>query len=149
MISLDFRTEPDEPIKNTGYEMESSGRIFPVNRFRCLANACGACLRKKGGDDVGKVFVGNLPFEATEVDLHDFFSTDLAVGVVKVVRDRETGQSRGFAFVDVDDPELMVSLFNGRDVEGRSLKVDLARERPDRNHGLNKGAGARLFRRAR
>lgn len=98
---------------------------------------------------MGKVFVGNLPFEATEVSLHDFFSTSMEVGVVKVVRDRETGQSRGFAFVDVDDPELMISLFNGRDLEGRLLKVDLAKERPDRNNGVNKGVGARLFRRGR
>ncbi|MBF0134496.1 MAG: RNA-binding protein [Magnetococcales bacterium] len=123
--------------------------MFPVNRLLCLTNIRGVCPLKKGGENVGKVFVGNLPFEATEVDLHDFFSTDMEVGVVKVVRDRETGQSRGFAFVDVDDPELMVSLFNGRDLEGRLLKVDLARERPDRSHGLNKGAGARLFRRTR
>ncbi|HIJ84774.1 MAG TPA: RNA-binding protein [Magnetococcales bacterium] len=98
---------------------------------------------------MGKVFVGNLPFDATEVDLHAFFSADLAVGVVKVVRDRETGQSRGFAFVEVDDPEQMITRFNGRELEGRLLKVDLARERPDRASGPNRGAGARLFRRVR
>lgn len=101
------------------------------------------------GARVGKVFVGNLPFEATEVELHDFFSTDLPIGVVKVVRDRETGRSRGFAFVEVDDPDLMVSQFNGRELEGRLLKVDVARQRPDRANGSNRGAGVRLFRRVR
>ncbi|MBF0107741.1 MAG: RNA-binding protein [Magnetococcales bacterium] len=96
-----------------------------------------------------KVFVGNLPFEATEVELHHFFSTGLVVGVVKVVRDRETGRSRGFAFVEVEDPEKMIILFNGRQLDGRVLKVDRARERPDRTQGPNRGVGARLFRRAR
>ncbi|MBF0421700.1 MAG: RNA-binding protein [Magnetococcales bacterium] len=98
---------------------------------------------------MGKVFVGNLPFEVTEVQLHDFFSSGLQVGVVKVVRDRETGRSRGFAFVEVENPDLMVTLFNGRELDGRLLKVDLARERPDRGSGPNRGAGARLYRRSR
>ncbi len=106
-------------------------------------------LLRDRGHNVGKVFVGNLPFDATEVELHHFFSTDLDVGVVKVVRDRETGRSRGFAFVEVDDPERMITQFNGRELEGRLLKVDRARERPDRTGSSNKGVGARLFRRVR
>lgn len=101
------------------------------------------------GGIVSKVFVGNLPFDATEVALHDYFSSALKVGVVKVVRDRETGQSRGFAFVEVDDPERMIAEFNGHDMNGRILKIDIARDRPDRASSQSKGPSARLFRRVR
>jgi RNA recognition motif-containing protein len=90
-----------------------------------------------------KLYVGNLPFSATEDELRVAFEAHGAVASVNVITDRETGRSRGFAFVEMDDAsaadEAMRAL-DGSDMGGRSLRVN---EAQDRRGGGGGGGGGR------
>jgi len=80
-----------------------------------------------------RLYVGNLSFGATETDLRELFGRCGAVSEVKVMTDRETGQPRGFAFVEMGtDAEARdaIDQLNGQDLGGRALKVSEAQERP-------------------
>jgi RNA recognition motif-containing protein len=84
------------------------------------------------------IFVGNLSYQATEDDLQSAFSQFGAVDRVSIVRDRETGQSRGFAFVEMPNPEeasTAIMALNGREMRGRAIKVNEARPRESRPAG--------------
>ena len=78
-----------------------------------------------------KLFVGNLPYSATEADLTDFFSqSGVTVDSVNVMRDRFTGEARGFGFVEISDDSAAnraIESLNGRDLMGRALVVNEAR----------------------
>ena len=90
------------------------------------------------------IFVGNLPYGTTESDLEQAFSSFGAVERVAVVRDRETGQSRGFAFVEMTNPSEAanaISAMNGREMNGRTLNVNEARPREARGGGGFGGGG--------
>jgi cold-inducible RNA-binding protein len=79
-----------------------------------------------------RIYVGNLPFTTTEADLESMFAQHGAVASVRVITDRETGRSRGFAFVEMGDPtaaDEAIRSLNGRDMGGRPLRVNEARER--------------------
>lgn len=81
------------------------------------------------------MYVGNLPFSATEDDLRDAFSQFGTVTDVAVVMDRETGRPRGFAFVTMDSKEAMdaaIKGLDGQDFGGRNMAVNEARPREDR-----------------
>lgn len=81
-----------------------------------------------------RVFVGNVPWDADEDALRSFFGEE-RVKSVRIMTDRETGRSRGFAFVDmVDDvmAEEVIRTHNGRELMGRELRVDQATERERR-----------------
>src|SRR3989442_7569655 len=90
-----------------------------------------------------KLYVGNLSFNTTEESLRNLFEADgRRVEEVAIVMDRETGRSRGFAFVQMSTPEdakAAITVLNGRDVDGRQLTVSEARERTDRG-----GSGGRF-----
>jgi cold-inducible RNA-binding protein len=78
------------------------------------------------------IFVANLPYGVTEAQLMDCFMQYGAVEKVEVIRDRVTGQSRGFGFVEMpDDPEaaLAIADLDGRDWDGRRIHVRVAEER--------------------
>ena len=77
------------------------------------------------------LYVGNLPWRTTEDELRDFFSERVSVQAVRIITDRMTGRSKGFGFIEVsdEDAELAIREFNGKDLEGRALVVDEARER--------------------
>ncbi|GAB4441256.1 MAG: hypothetical protein OHK0011_23710 [Turneriella sp.] len=78
------------------------------------------------------IYVGNLAYSATEDELRSAFGAFGQVTSVKIVRDRETGRSRGFAFVEMEDGEgaqSAVAQMNGRDLNGRNLVVNEARPR--------------------
>ena len=81
-----------------------------------------------------RLFVGNLPFTATEDEVRALCAEDgRNVTSVKLVTDRETGQSRGFAFVDLETEEMAkaaIAAVNGRDLGGRALKVNEAQDKP-------------------
>jgi len=84
------------------------------------------------------LFVGNLPHSTTEDELRSLFSAHGNVEKVSVVTDRETGRSRGFAFVEMSDAgeaDKAVAALNGTDLGGRSLKVNEARPKTDRGFG--------------
>jgi len=79
-----------------------------------------------------RLFVGNLTFTATEDDLRNLFGPSGNIIDIKVVTDRETGRSRGFAFVEMSsaaEASEAISQLNGRDYEGRTIKVNEAEER--------------------
>ncbi|MDQ6979715.1 MAG: RNA-binding protein [Mariprofundaceae bacterium] len=81
------------------------------------------------------IYVGNLSFRSSEDDLRDVFSEFGEVESVKIITDRETGRSRGFAFVEMtndDGGANAIASLNGRDHLGRDLTVNEARPRPNR-----------------
>ena len=80
------------------------------------------------------IFVGNLPFGATETDLRSLFESHGAVTSARVITDRETGRSRGFGFVEMEDSEATnaIEALNGKDLKGRPMKVNQAEERKER-----------------
>ena len=79
-----------------------------------------------------KIYVGNLPFTATDQELEELFSAHGAVSSARVITDRETGRSRGFGFVEMDDEtaaDAAIRGLNGKDMGGRPLRVNEAKER--------------------
>lgn len=91
-----------------------------------------------------KLFVGNLAFSATEIELQDTFSPYGTVESVDLIQDRMTGKSRGFAFVTMGSPEeaeAAIEGVNGRSVGGRNLTVNVARPREERPRGGGGGGG--------
>jgi RNA recognition motif-containing protein len=85
-----------------------------------------------------KLYVGNLSFQTSNEDLADLFSQAGTVESASVVEDRDTGRSRGFAFVEMstkEEGEAAISLFNGRELNGRNLNVNEAKPREARSGG--------------
>jgi RNA recognition motif-containing protein len=84
-----------------------------------------------------KLYVGNLAFSTTESSLEALFSNYGDVQEVAVVTDRDTGRSRGFGFITMDDngAKEAIEALNGNEFEGRSLTVNEARPREDRGGG--------------
>lgn len=81
-----------------------------------------------------KIYVGNLPFSATEDSVRELFSEHGEVHSVAIITDRETGRSRGFGFVEMDTEggTKAISALDQTDVGGRSLTVNEAKPREDR-----------------
>lgn len=91
-----------------------------------------------------KLYVGNLSFSATEDDLRGLFSQAGNVKSATLVKDRETGRSRGFGFVEMETSEEAqkgIELFNGKQHNERTLTVNVARPREDRGPRRNGGGG--------
>jgi len=91
-----------------------------------------------------KLYIGNLPFSASEDDLRDAFEQFGEVEDVAVVMDRETGRPRGFAFVTMPNDEegkAAIEGMNDQDFGGRALKVNEARPREPRQGGSGGGGG--------
>jgi RNA recognition motif-containing protein len=93
------------------------------------------------------IFVGNLSYQTTQDELHAMFSQYGNVERVNIVTDRETGQPRGFAFVEMTDrseAEAAISRLNGAEVNGRALNVNEARPKPTGGGGgFGGGRGGR------
>jgi cold-inducible RNA-binding protein len=82
-----------------------------------------------------KLYVGNLSFETTENDLQDLFEQHGQVGEVRLMTDRLTGKSRGFAFITMNDnaqASAAMTALNGQDLNGSALNVNEARPREER-----------------
>ncbi len=89
-----------------------------------------------------KLYVGNIPFDTTEDDLRSLFEQHGSVESINVITDRETGRPRGFAFVEMDEStaaDAAMQALDGRDMGGRSLRVNEANER----RGGGGGGGGR------
>jgi RNA recognition motif-containing protein len=83
-----------------------------------------------------KLFVGNIPHSTTEAELRTLFEAHGAVEQVSVVTDRDTGRSRGFAFVEMTDSgeaEKAIAAVNGKELGGRALNVNEARPKAERS----------------
>ncbi|MBW6457894.1 MAG: RNA-binding protein [FCB group bacterium] len=81
------------------------------------------------------IYVGNLPYDTTEDDLRQMFAEFGAVSSVNIIKDRVTGNSKGFGFVEMDNDsegQKAVDELNGADMKGRNLKINLARPRTDK-----------------
>jgi RNA recognition motif-containing protein len=91
-----------------------------------------------------KLYVGNLSFQTSNQDLNDLFATAGTVESANVIEDRETGRSRGFGFVEMasqEDAQNAIAQLNGKEVDGRELKVNEAKAREDRSGGGGGGRG--------
>ena len=96
------------------------------------------------------IYVGNLSYSATEDDLRQAFEQYGQVASVNIIMDRETGRSRGFAFVEMpegDEAKEAVSSLNLAEIAGRKVTVNEARPKPDRRPGGGGGGGGRGGRR--
>src|SRR5579872_3011377 len=90
------------------------------------------------------IFVGNLDFSATESSIRSLFEPYGGVERVNLVTDRDTGRSRGFAFVEMTDSseaDRAIAGLNGTDFGGRSLKINEARPKPQGGGGRSFGGG--------
>ena len=91
-----------------------------------------------------KLYVGNLSFNSTENDITDAFAAHGTVTSVNIIMDRDTGRPRGFAFVEMSsasEAQSAVQALDGRDLDGRSIKVNIAKPREPRGGGGGGGGG--------
>lgn len=89
-----------------------------------------------------KLYVGNLPFNTSDSDLQDLFAQAGTVKSAQVIRDRASGRSKGFGFVEMntaDEAQSAISMFHGKDFNGRAMTVNVARPREERPGGFRGG----------
>src|SRR5215472_15432472 len=99
---------------------------------------------RKGSAMAKNIYVGNLVWDATADDLLALFQEHGAVSRAQVITDRETGRSRGFGFVEMDndgEAQKAIEALNGADYRGRPLTVNEARPREERSGGGHRGGG--------
>ena len=91
------------------------------------------------------IFVGNLPWRTDDQELENLFSQYGEVLSAKVISDRETGRSRGFGFVEMEDDAALEAIenLNGQEMDGREIRVHEANDRPQRSGGGGGGGGHR------
>jgi len=91
-----------------------------------------------------KIYVGNLSYDVSESDLEQAFGEFGEVTSVNILKDKRTGESKGFGFVEmaeVSEGQAAIKEMNGKELQGRELKVDQAKERPARPGGGRGGYG--------
>ena len=93
---------------------------------------------------MSKIYVGNLPFSADEASVRALFAQHGTVDSVALISDRDTGRPRGFGFVEMpkSDAARAIQSLNGHELDGRSLKVNEAQDKPRTNGG---GGGGRRW----
>lgn len=85
---------------------------------------------------MSKLYVGNLPYSFTDSTLEELFAQSGEVASSTVIMDRDSGRSKGFGFVEMasdGEADAAIEKFNGHEIDGRPLKVDKAKPRPDRD----------------
>lgn len=90
------------------------------------------------------IYVGNLPYTATEEDVTGLFSEYGPIDRVKIITDRETGRSKGFAFVTLGDQSQLnasIEALDGQDFQGRALRVNASEPKEPRPGGFRSGGG--------
>ena len=92
-----------------------------------------------------KLYVGNMPFSATDDEITNLFGQHGTVHSVALINDRETGRPRGFGFVEMDDDaaQAAIQALDGYEMDGRALRVNEARERQRGGGGGGGGGGGR------
>jgi RNA recognition motif-containing protein len=91
-----------------------------------------------------KLYVGNLSFDTSAQDLEEIFGEIGTVESTNVIEDRDTGRSRGFAFVEMsseDEAQNAIAELNGKEIDGRELKVNEAKPRENRSAAGRGGSG--------
>ena len=91
-----------------------------------------------------KLYVGNISFNTSNTDLEEMFGKVGTVLSSNIIEDRETGRSRGFAFIEMssqEEAQAAISALNGKDVDGRSLTVNEAKPRDEGGRGGSRGGG--------
>ncbi|MEE8237726.1 MAG: RNA-binding protein [Gammaproteobacteria bacterium] len=91
-----------------------------------------------------KLYVGNLPYSATEADLTDKFAASGTVESAKLITDRDTGRSKGFGFIEMGtdaEAQAAIESLNGTDYDGRPMKVNEAKPQQKRSGGGRDGGG--------
>ena len=94
-----------------------------------------------------KIYAGNMSYETSEEELKKLFEPYGAVGEVTIIKDRDTGRSKGFGFVEMasdDEARAAIEGLNGSEISGRTLNVNEARPRPEKKQGGG-GRGGRRF----
>ena len=102
------------------------------------------CSGFAGWFEMVNIYVGNLPYNTTDGELHDLFSQFGEIAKATIITDRETGRSRGFGFVEMPDDEnghKAIEELNGADFGGRALTVNEARPRERAGGGGGGGGG--------
>lgn len=92
-----------------------------------------------------KLYVGNMTYDTTEDQLRTLFSEAGSVVTVDVIKDRDTGMAKGFAFITMGsqaDASKAITMFNGKDFGGRALTVNAARPREERSGGGGRNYGS-------
>lgn len=92
------------------------------------------------------IFIGNLSYSSTESSVRALFEEHGAVESVRIITDRDTGRSRGFGFVEMSNDEearAAIAGLDGKDLDGRALKVNEARSKTDHGRGGGGGGGSR------
>lgn len=98
-----------------------------------------------------KLYVGGISYDATDADLKDFFASAGNVVSASIIMDRMSGRSKGFGFVEMssaDEAQNAISMLDGKDMMGRSIKVSEARpmeDRPKRSFGGSSNGGSRRY----
>jgi RNA recognition motif-containing protein len=92
---------------------------------------------------MAKIFVGNLSFDTSDDEVRELFAEHGDVQSVELVTDRDTGRPRGFGFVQMDEEGAAkaISALDGREVHGRNLRVDMAKDRPRSRQPRYQGVG--------
>jgi cold-inducible RNA-binding protein len=101
-------------------------------------------IMKEGSGSMTNIFVGNLSYQTTQEDLQNAFAQYGGVERVNIVTDRDSGQPRGFAFVEMTekrDAETAIAQLNGAEMNGRALNVNEARPKPAGGSGGGGGRG--------
>jgi cold-inducible RNA-binding protein len=128
----------DEPTTTTP---ETAGEA-KARGLRCGYHTIGHATAL--GPTVMNIYVGNLTFSTTDSDLEDLFSQFGQINRAAIITDRETGRSRGFGFVEMENDEegkAAIEKLNETDFEGRQLTVNEARPRAPRSAGGGGGGG--------
>jgi RNA recognition motif-containing protein len=121
-------------------------RVVPAHRLVGVIPAVTLRLSTFSEDfPLTKLYVGNLPFSATEDSVRELFAAHGSVDKVALVNDRDTGQPRGFGFVEMSnaDAQKAMQALNGKDFGGRPLKVNEAQDKPRGGGGGGGGYGRR------
>src|SRR5439155_22612294 len=127
-----------------GKKEATAGRRVRVPWPFVLLPCEAADLARKGSQMAKNIYVGNLTWECTADDLLALFQEHGSVSRAQVITDRETGRSRGFGFVEMDndaEAQKAIDALNGADYNGRPLTVNEARPREERSGGGDRGGG--------
>jgi cold-inducible RNA-binding protein len=131
-----------QPLGNQHFLYEIIGGLFclDLRSQPFVAEHCGRRLREMNN----KLFVGNLSYKVGEEELRELFAAYGEVASCNVAKDRDTGRSRGFAFVEMNsqaEAEAAIKGLNGMDVAGRQLSVSVSQPKPKSSFGGGGGGG--------